>query len=190
MFLSLSKIQFERFNLCKKIDISQLCLQHLYFSVLYLLKCQFTVFHLPLNGICLQIEVDPNSNGNPFSAEVSRRQRAKCQLQTFSLSPEPPSKPSLISFLSLKLRKTKLMLSTEGNVTTPLSCYKKPDFQSSSILGELDYCSLAKCHLQTFSLSPHQPKKNSYNFQKKNTSLQSTKYFIQRKQLLPPIKKA
>ena len=137
---------------------------------MYLLKCQFTVFHVPLNGICLQIEVDPNSNGNPFSAEVSRRQRAKCQLQTFSLSPEPPSKPSLISFLSLKLRKTKLMLSTEGNVTTPLSCYKKPDFHSyncSSILGELDYCSLAKCHLQTFSLSPHQPKQILTIFKKK-----------------------
>ena len=133
------------------------CLQSKYskdlqfFCDVYLLKCQFTVFHLPLNGICLQIEVDPNSNGNPFPAEVSSRQRAKCHFQTFSLSPEPPSKPSLISFL-------KLIISTEGNVTTPLSCYKKPDFHSSSILGELDYCSLAKCHLQTFSLSPHQPK--------------------------------
>ena len=62
------------------------------------------------------------------------------------------------------------MLSTEGNVTTPLSCYKKPDFHSyncSSILGELDYCSLAKCHLQTFSLSPHQPKQILTNFKKK-----------------------
>ena len=156
---------------------------------MYLLKCQFTVFHLPLNGICLQIEVDPNSNGNPFSAEVSSRQRAKCHFQTFSLSPKPPSKPSLISFLSLKLRKTKLMLSTEGNVTTPLSCYKKPDFHSSSILGELDYCSLAKCHLQTFSLSLHQPKQ-ILTFFKNITSLQSNKYSIQRKQLLPPIKKA